>query len=114
MVAEPTDPGAFTDAWEDRSAIPYTDETTTALIDNAVEVLLLIRSLIYLRDAAATISMLVSLIAEADARLADAVADARDLDYSWDTIADRLATTMATARRRYAGYVRARKPPELD
>lgn len=114
MVAEPTGPWAFTDPRRDGSVVPHTDDDTTALIDEAVDSLVLMRSPMYLGDAAVTISALVSLIAEAESRLADAIADARDQDYSWDEIASRLATTATVARRRYSAYARTRKPAELD
>jgi hypothetical protein len=113
MAAEPG-PWAFTDPREDRAVTPHTGADTAALIDEAVESLVLLRSPMHLGDAASTISALVSLIAETESRLADAVADARDQDYSWDDIASRLATTAATAQRRYAAYARTRKPAELD
>jgi len=62
---------------------------------------------------AATVSVLVSLAAEADGQLWDAVADAHDKGYTWDQIADRLATTVNTARRRFAAYTKLRntQPP---
>jgi hypothetical protein len=113
MVAEATGPWAFTDPHRD-PAIPYTDIDTAALIDEAIETLVLLRSPMHLGDAAATTSALVSLIAEAEGRLADAIADARDQDYPWDAIASRLATTTTTARRRYSAHARTRKPAELD
>lgn len=59
-------------------------------------------------DTAAALSSLASLIAEAQARLPDAVADARDTAHTWVEIATRLATTASTARRRYGDYVRWR------
>ncbi len=73
------------------------------MVEEAVE------SLVCLRgsgpgDAGAVLSCLASLIAEAQARLPDAVADARDRDYTWPEIATRLAATASTARRRYAAY----------
>lgn len=52
-------------------------------------------------DPGATISVLVSLIVEADSRLPDTVAQARHHHYTWDQIADRLATTTPAARHRY-------------
>jgi hypothetical protein len=54
------------------------------------------------------LSFLASLIAEAQARLPDAVADARDRDYTWPEIAGRLAVGASTVRRRYGGYTRWR------
>lgn len=107
-------PSEWRDPHVSYSAIPYTDGDTIMLIDQAVETLVLLRGPMKLGDAAATVSALVSLIAEADSRLPDAVADARDQGYTWDAIADRLATTVSTARRRYADYAHWRKPLELD
>jgi hypothetical protein len=87
----------------DRTVHPAIDGDTLALIEQAVE------SLVCLRgsgrgDAGAALSCLASLIAEAQARLPDAVADARDGDYTWAEIATRLAITTSTARRRYGAY----------
>lgn len=113
MVAEPG-PWTFTDPRRDGTIVPHADVDTAAVIDQAVESLILLRSPMHLGDPAATISVLVSLIAEAEGRLADAVADARDQDYPWDAIATRLTTTASTAQRRYAGYARTRQPAELD
>ena len=102
MAAEPTGPWAFTDPRRDGTVIPHTGPDTAALIDQAVETLVLLRSPMQLGDAAATISALMSLAAEIDRRLPGAVADATDQDYPWDAIARWLAsTTTATAQRRY-------------
>ena len=114
MAAEPTGPWTFTDPRRDGTVIPHTDDDTAALIDQALESLVLLRSPMHLGDAAATVSALVSLIAEAEDRLANAVADARDQDYPWDAIATRLTTTASTAQHRYAGYAPTRKAAELD
>ena len=92
----------------DRSAIPATDATTAELIDHAVATLIRCRHG-RTDDAGARISALVSLAAEADGRLDDAVADARDQGCTWDHIAERLASTIPTARRRYAAYTRGRR-----
>ena len=91
----------------DRTAIPATDCITTALIDGAVAELVRRRSGCP-DDAGARVSCLVSLAVEADDRLHDAVADARDQRYTWDDIAQRLATSTTTARRRFAAYARVR------
>jgi hypothetical protein len=111
MATDPDGPWAFSDPRRDHTAIPFTDADTQALIDRAVDSLVIFRCPMGLGDAGATVSALVSLIAEADGRLADAVADARDQDYTWDDIASRLATTTTTARRRYAVYTRRRVVP---
>lgn len=114
MTNDALSPWAFTDPRRSHSAIPYTDLDTIALVDQAVESLVLLRSPMELGDAGATISALVSLIVEADSRLPDAVADVRGQGDTWDDIASRLATTVATARRRYARYARGRTPLDLD
>ena len=91
----------------DRTAMPSTDCITTALIDGAVAKLIGRRNGCP-DDAGARVSCLVSLAGEADDRLQDAVADARAQCYSWDDIAQRLATSTTTARRRFAAYARMR------
>jgi hypothetical protein len=114
MAADPTGPWAFTDPRSDRCAIPFTDEHTMVIVQQAVESLVLLRSPLQLGDAGATISALVSLAAEIDARIPDAVADARDQDYRWSDIADRLATSVTAARRRYGAYTSWRPPLATD
>ena len=91
----------------DRSLYPFVDDDTLALVGAAVDSLVLLRGSGQ-GDAGAVLSCLASLIAEAQARLPDAVADARDRDYTWGEIADRLAATASTARRRYGNYARWR------
>lgn len=106
----------FSDPCRDRTAIPYTDDDTAGLIDRAVDSLVVFRCPLGLGDAAAALSCLVSLVAEAGGRLPDAVADARDQAYTWDQIAERLAITVGTARRRYGAYCgwRASLPVDGD
>ena len=94
---------------DERSEIPYTDELTRLLIDFAVEDLAGVRSPRGVRDPAAKLSCLVSLRDEADSRLADVVADARDFGYGWEEIALRLdSTSPGAARKRYSAYTRWR------
>ena len=86
-----------------RTLQPYVDEETLALVEAAVA------SLVWLRgsvrgDAGAVLSALASLIAEAQSRLPDAVADARERGDTWAEIAARLATTASTVGRRYRDY----------
>lgn len=86
---------------------PSIDEQTLALVADAVE------SLVCSRgsgpgDAGAALAALASLIAEAQSRLPDAVADARERDYTWEEIAARLAATASTVGRRYREYARWR------
>ncbi len=91
----------------DRSSCPWLDEETLALVEEAVG------SLVVSRgggrgDAGAVLSALASLIAETQRRLPDAVADARDQEYTWAEIAARLATTTSVVSRRYRDYIRWR------
>jgi hypothetical protein len=102
-------PWEFSDPLRDKTAIPYTDSDTIALIDEAVDDLVALRCPLGRGDAGAVLSCLVSLIDEAESRLWDGVADARDQDYTWDEIADRLARTARAVRRRYADYTRWRR-----
>jgi hypothetical protein len=101
-------PWEFCDPRRDETEIPYTDPDTVALIDEAVDDLDAFRCPLGRGDAGAILSCLVSLIDEAQSRMWDAVADARDQDYTWDEIADRLAGTARSVRRRYAAYTRWR------
>ena len=71
-------------------------------------------SLEWVGDAAVTLHLLASLIAEARSRLPRAVADARDQDCSWGQVADLLGVTRpapAALRRRTE---RGRTPLEAD
>ena len=99
---------------KDRSAIAYTDEVTRLLIESAIETLAGLRSPQGARDPGARLSCLLSLRAEADGGLPDAVADARVHGYGWDDIALRLATTPAAARHRYSAYTRWRTSEPTD
>ncbi len=89
------------------TAIPYTDTDSAGLVDDAV------RALVILRDGSphdpgATLSVLVSLGAEVEARIPDAVWLARARHgYSWGQVAERLGLVTETARRRYGDYVKA-------
>jgi len=89
------------------TAIPYTDTDSAGLIDEAVRSLVILRGGSW-RDPGATLSVLVSLAAEAEARIPDAVWLARVRHgYSWGQVAERLGLVTETARRRYCDYVRA-------
>jgi hypothetical protein len=85
----------------DYTSIPFTDIASKTVLETAVLDLTLYRGGPR-GDSGATISVLVSLIAEAQELLVDAIADARDQGYSWSLIATRLATTVPAARHRYA------------
>ena len=91
--------------WPDRTLSPAADAVCRALLDHAVAGLILARDGDP-RDPGAVISTLVSLIADADDRLPDTVANARAHGYTWNRIAERLGSTVPAARHRFAGYVR--------
>jgi hypothetical protein len=117
---DPTRDDELAHRWErsdprrDRTAIPYTDSDTRALISEAAYALTIFRAPMSFGDAGATVSVLVSLAVEAEDQLHDAVADARDQGYTWDEIADRLNTSVTTARRRYSAYTNWRRTQPLD
>jgi hypothetical protein len=91
--------------WPDHTLIPFDDDANRAILDHALTCLILVRGG-NLHDPGATISTLVTILADAQARLPDAVAKARDHGYTWSRIADRLGSTIPAARRRYADYAR--------
>lgn len=99
----------------DHYITPATGEDSGAALDAAVESLGKLRGLEWVGDAAVTLHLLASLIAEARSRLPRAVADARDQDCSWGQVADLLGVTRASAWQRYAGRTeRGRTPLEAD
>lgn len=94
---------------------PSTGDDTEAVIDAAIESLGTVRGLPWLGDASAHLHLLASLMAEAERRLPQAVADARDQECSWAGIGDLLGVTRASAWQRYAGRTaQSRTPPEPD
>jgi len=90
---------------------PTTGADTERIIGDAIESLGKLRGLQWVGDAGVTLHLLASLVAEADARLPHAVADARDQDYSWAQIADLLGVTRASAWQRYAAKVKDNRTP---
>jgi hypothetical protein len=89
-------------------APPRTGEDSADVLDEATFTLTMDRFPGSWGDAAAKLHALASLIAEAEAAIPDAVADAIDQDHRWQDIAICLGITPSAARRRYAGYVRSR------
>jgi hypothetical protein len=100
------------DTAPDHTVIPSCDATSRAILDRALTCLILARGGTP-REPGATISTLASLLVEADARLYDAVADARSRGYTWNRIAERLGGTIPAARHRFAGYARWARQLEL-
>jgi hypothetical protein len=87
------------------------DNDSAEALELAVEHLEMTRSPLNQGDGALRVHVLVSLIAQADTLLADAVAAARDQDHLWPDIAAQLGVTADTARRRYAHHHRTRSEP---
>ncbi len=87
----------------DRSTCPYLDEESLALVAEAAASLVGLRGSVT-GDAGAVLAVLTSLIAEGQAQLPDAVADARDQGFTWSEIASRLAVGASTVRHRYGHY----------
>ncbi len=102
------------DRWARHPDHPVVDEESAGVLDEAVHSLTVLRSAGYEGDACARLHMLASLMAQAEAVLADTVADARDQDYSWAEIAERLGVATATARRRFARTADTRVVPFED
>ena len=82
---------------------PHLDEYSTAALNEATATLGTLRGLSWLGDAGAgaELHLLASLLRQAQARLPDAVAQARDQDDAWAQIGDLLGTTRAAAWQRY-------------
>jgi hypothetical protein len=95
-------------------ALPATGDDSKAVLEKAATSLTLMRFPLSLGDAAAELHVLESLVAEAKARIPDAVADAREQDCTWEDIAVCLGITPPAARRRFAAYTRNRPRPPMD
>ena len=92
----------------DGAMVPHVGLDTAAVVDEAVTMLVLWRAPMLLGDAGPAISVLVSIAAQSEDLLFDAVADARDQGYTWREIAARLACSVRTAHRRFSGYAHQR------
>jgi len=92
----------------DRTAIPYTDAASAALVDSAVDALVTVRGG-RSSDPGARLSVLASLSAELEERTRLVVSRARSRQLSWEIIAERLATTAPRARSRYDGHIKVRE-----
>jgi hypothetical protein len=86
---------------------PHVDHDSAAVLDEALDALGPLRSLDWLGDTGVTLHLLASLHQQIQTRLPDAVADARDQDYSWAEIGDLLGITRAAAWNRYGRPDRA-------
>lgn len=90
---------------------PTTGEDADVVLDNAIDSLGKLRGLGSNRDAGTTLHLLASLITQAQDRVPQAVADARDQHCSWAEIADLLGVTRASAWQRYAGRTANNQTP---
>jgi hypothetical protein len=80
---------------------PIVDDDSATVVDEAVRSLTMLRSPLEDGDAGARLHALASLIAQAETFITDTVAAARDQGYTWPEIANRLALTTTTTRRRH-------------
>jgi len=90
---------------------PATDNDTETVLEAAIDDLGTLRGLSWLGDAPTRLHLLVSLIAEAERRLPQAVADARDQECSWAQIAELLGVKRASAYQRYHGRTARNRTP---
>ena len=97
------DPYIMTYSGRDHYLEPHTGPDTAAVLDEALASLGTLRNpLSWLGDGGAEVQLLASLIKEIELRLPQAVALARNQDYSWAEIGDLLGTTRASAWQRFA------------
>lgn len=90
---------------------PLVDDQSEAVAGGAVHDLILLRSPMWCEESGAILHALASLVAQIQAWLPDAAADARDQDYSWAEIAELLGVTAGVARRRFAHHANTREAP---
>ena len=98
---QPSDPGQPLSASTDHPAAPVADAATAAVLDEAITSLALLRHPGLIGDAGVHLHDLASLAAQAEAVLPGMVADARDQDYTWTQIGDRLGLSNPRAWWRY-------------
>jgi hypothetical protein len=99
------------DPWRVHPDHVLVDDDSAEAVEQAVQLLAMCRAPLNQGDGALRVHVLASLIAQAHALMADAVADARDQDHDWADIADQLGVTADTARRRYGHHHRTRSVP---
>jgi len=90
---------------------PVIDDDSVEALECAVHQLSIDRAPLNEGHAGLRLHVLASLIAQAEALLPDAVADARDRDFYWSEIAAELGVTADTARRRYRRHTQTRSVP---
>jgi hypothetical protein len=87
------------------------DHDSLDVLEDAVYQLSIYRAPMSHGDGLLRVHALASLINQADALLANAVADARDQDHPWSDIARQLGISADSARRRYRRHHQTRRPP---
>ncbi|GAC1547158.1 MAG: hypothetical protein NVS3B12_35220 [Acidimicrobiales bacterium] len=90
---------------------PVIDGHSEQVVADAVALISVLRSPMGQGHAGLRLHALASLIAQAEALLPDAVADARDCDFYWPEIARELGVSTAAAFHRYDDYTTTRKLP---
>ncbi len=95
------------DPWRPPPRHAFTDDASTAVVEEAAVALTLLRSPMQLGDRLAELHALASLLAEIDARLPAVVAAALDQGHSWQEIAGQLDVT--AVRRRYRTKLNTKK-----
>jgi len=80
---------------------PRVDDDSLEVLNDAIDTLAALRTTYWLGDSAVHLHALVSLIAQTENLLHDAVHDARDQQFTWHQIGQLLNTSPATAARRY-------------
>ena len=102
----------MTEPRRDHYIPPAVGEDSQRVLDAAIDSLGKLRGFgLNDDDAATSLHLLASLIAEAHQRLPRAVADTRDQNCSWAEIADLLGVTRASAWQRYARLTPANRTP---
>jgi hypothetical protein len=91
------------------------DDDSAQVTETAAYQLSIFRSPMGYGEGTLRVHALATLIAQAEALLPDAVADARDQDHTWSDIASQLGIAADTARRRYSRHHRTRsQPTDID
>jgi hypothetical protein len=97
---------------------PVIDDDSAEALEVAIDRLRLERSPLNHGHAGLRLHLLASLIAQAQALIPDAVADAREHGFWWTEIGNELGISADAARHRYTDHVhewnRRNPPPELD
>jgi len=85
----------------DEMPAPVVDDVSATVLDEAIDTLAGLRTPYWLGDSAVRLHALASLLAQGNALLPHAVAQARDQDLTWDQIGQLLGLTGPAAARRY-------------